>query len=1032
MGTSVEKGVGASRGSAAPGAAAGSLSQASSPRVAIRLLGTLRVLRDGREVPLPTSRKARSLLAYLVMARRPVHRSRLCEMFWDVPNDPRGELRWCLSKLRGVLDEAGHKRVRADKDFVAIETASIEVDVLAVGQAIEGVLADGDVPALDRLAAALDDEFLQGLAADRIPLFEAWLLAQREQCRAWHLRALNRLGTLLEDGDDRRLAVLRKRIEVQPDDLACHRDFLMALVAAGLASEGEAHLGLASRLLKSHGVNPAPLQREWPALRQASPTSRMLLGPTPPPMPETTGPRDGAAAMAGLARLQPPARPAHNLPPRLTSYVGRSEEERDVRARLVSHRVVTLVGAGGVGKTRLALELGRKLIPDMPGGIWLVELAALSDPQLIGETLCSSMGVVPSEGRSAFDTAVAYLRHRRTLVILDNCEHLIDVAAELATMLVKACPDLGVLATSRERLDVPGEGIHLVSGLGLPPDGPMPAVGARKHDACRLFEERARALVGDFSLSDANAGAVCDICRQLDGLPLAIELVVPQLRMVPPQHLAERLHDRMLMAMGGGRGAPPRHRTLLALFDWSYNLLDVAEQRLLRCLAVFNGGWSLDSAAAVADWGADEVFDVLSRLHDKSLVVADLRGTAPRYGMLQTTYQYALLKCDEAGEMPPRDRLAATMLALVRAADEAWPTTPTEAWLERYQPDLDNLRASLDWAFSPAGDSELGAELCAYSLRIWDDLALLSERERWFGVAFENAGPSTPAPVMARLCLGQLSNSAHGDRTNFAAARRAADEFQRCGDGLGLGEALAKAGAALQTPATTGEALPLLQEALSILAPFGSSKPLARCLRSLAVARYFEHDFERARPLLAESKSVARLVGDQRGIAAVQIDAAELSFAASDPDRAVLEIGEMLSGRHASRRQVVLGLTNLAAYLLALDRFAEAHHAGLRALEEALALNWRAAVIRAVEHLALVAAVAGEHEAAAGLLGHCVAFYATGTASREHTEMASYERLRDLVTAALGWARLEASSAEGALWTLDRAVQQARMALKPP
>lgn len=1022
------------RAGTAPGAAGAT-------GVAISLLGTLRVLRDGREVPLPASRKARSVLAYLALARRPVHRSRLCEMFWDVPNDPRGELRWCLSKLRGVLDEPGRKRVRADRDFVAIEAGAVLVDVIAIEQALDGALEGGDVQALGALAAALDEGFLQGLVADRTPLFEAWLLARREQCRGWHCRVLDRLGALLGEslgeGDDRRLAVLRKRVEIKPDDPGCHRDLLTALAAAGRMSEGEAQVRIAARLLAAHGVSPASLEREWAAMRRAPPGPPGPSGPSPPLPTSPVHPRDGGGPGGGgpsprAGPAHPPASPAHNLPLLLTSYVGRSEEERHVRARLARHRTVTLVGVGGAGKTRLALEIGRGLVADRPGGVWFVELAALSDPRAVGEALCSAVGVPLSEGRPARDSAIAHLRDRRALVILDNCEHLIDAVAEIAMALVEACPELGILATSRERLDVPGESLYLVPGLDLPPEGPISAEDARAHDACRLFEERARALSADFALSDANAEAIRDICRQLDGVPLAIELVVPQLRMAPLRHLAARLHDRALVAPGARRGATPRHRTLLALFDWSFNLLDPDERRLLCRLSVFNGGWSLEMAASVAGQGPEQVFEVLSRLVDKSLVAADLRGAVPRYGFLRTIHQYAIVKCGEAGEALPHARLAAAVLAVLREADETWATTPTETWLDRYQPELDNLRASLDWAFGEAGDRGLGVALFAHSLRIWDDLALLPERARWSAIAFANADPSISAPVMARLWLGQMSDSAHGDRTNFGPAQNAAELFRQCGDARGLGEALAGAGAALQTPSTTGEARPYLEEALRILAPLGPSKPLARCLRSLAMARYFEHDFALARPLLGRSEAVARAVGDLRGLAAVQLAAADLSFAAGDPERAVGEIDALMAGRHGSRRQTLLGVTNLAAYLLGLDRVAEAHAAGLRALEEARALDWQAAVVRAVEHLALVAALAGEHEAAAGMLGYCVAFYATGKASREHTEIASFERLKGSTTAALGPARLEVLAAEGALWTVDQAAERARMELRLP
>ena len=379
--------------------------------------------------------------------------------------------------------------------------------------------------------------------------------------------------------------------------------------------------------------------------------------------------------------------------------------------------------------------------------------------------------------------------------------------------------------------------------------------------------------------------------------------------------------------MQGERTTLPRHRTLAALFDWSYILLSEPEQALFRRLSVFTGGWSLEAAASVTSddpVDPDTVFDLLSRLVDKSLVFADLRGPVPRYGYLETARQYAHVKHTERGDDDRRRRLAAFMVELFSASDATWSTTPTEQWLAMYEPDIDNLRASLDWAFGPDGDLPLGVELCCYSLRIWDDLALLSERERWFATAFDRQDAQTPARILARLCLGRLSNSAHGDRTNFDLAVQASDFFRQAGERQGIGEALAKAGAALESPDTTEQAMPYLEDALNALRPAGPSKPLASCLRSLAIARYFDHDFAGARPLLRQSEAAAKAVGDLRGAAAVQLAAAELAFAEGSTSEAIETTNAMLSGGKCNRRQKVLGLTNLAAYLLAVDRVEEA------------------------------------------------------------------------------------------------------------
>jgi predicted ATPase len=719
----------------------------------------------------------------------------------------------------------------------------------------------------------------------------------------------------------------------------------------------------------------------------------------------------------------------HNLPRPVTSFVPREGDVAEVRARLAKYRIVTLVGSGGSGKTRLAVEVGAALLEEYPDGVWIAELAPLEDPLLVAETVCSTIGVPVQGSRSATDSAAGYLRQKKALLILDNCEHLVEAAARLAEELVLGCPSLLLLATSREPLGIDGESTYRVPSLSFPSrtEG-ITAAEALGYGAVRLFVERATATVDGFSLSDANAPAVANICKHLDGIPMAIELAVPQLRMMPAQGLASRLHDRFLLLVRGSRTALPRHQTLRTLFDWSYNLLTEGEKTLLRRLSVFAGGWTLDSARFVTTGGPVEdgnVFDLLSCLADKSLVVPDFSGGEPRYKFLETARQYAFHKLQESGERGRRRRLAEYLIRFYAEAGTAWPTCPTGTWLAKYEPELDNLRAALDWAFGPEGDPGLGVELVGHSVRIWDELSLLPERERWFATALEQMREDAPPATKARLWLGRTSSSAHGDRTNFEPARSAAELFRAVGDRHGLGEALAKAGAALETPTTTDEALPLLQEALQVLRPLGHSKQLASCLRSMAVARYFVQDFAAARPLIAQSAAAAQAVGDRRGLAAAQVASAELEFAAGATDKAIEQIRAMIDSGHHNPRLLALGRGNLAAYLLATDRIGEAKLEALGGLREARALGWRAAVVRIVEHLALVAALAGNVDGAARLLGYTVAFYAAGAGSREFTELATYDRLVAELGRALPEKRIAALTDEGGAWSEDEAVDAA-------
>ena len=725
--------------------------------------------------------------------------------------------------------------------------------------------------------------------------------------------------------------------------------------------------------------------------------------------------------------LRVDASKAHNLPQPLSSFIRRDKCLKEIRGRMRTHRIVSLVGSGGVGKTRMALEVAADLLKESIDGLWYVELAGIDSSPLVAETLCSTIGLPVGGGVSATDSAIGYLSGKRVVLIFDNCEHLIDATAALSAALVRSCPSVSILATSRERLGIMGESSYRIPGLSVPPPaGPVSARAALKHEAVQLFVDRAAAALDDFELTDANAMTIVNICQQLNGMPIAIELVVPQLRMLKPDHLASRLRERLLVVKGG-RNDLPRHQTLNAVFDWSYNLLDESERALFRELSVFSGGWTLEAATAVAAGPAvadGDVYDVLTSLVDKSLVVVDVAGTEPRYDFLQPVRQYAARKKQAAGPTGARSRLTRYMLDLFARSSANWSTTPTARWIGLYEPDLDNLRAALDWAFGPDGDKGLGVELASYGIRIWDELSLLAERDRYLGAAFENLGPATTPDTSSRLWLGRISDSAHGDETNFDRAMRAASFCREVRDSRGTGEALAKAGAALLTPETTAQAEPYLQEAAALLRPLGPTKQLASCLRSLAVSRYFTLDFDGARPLMAQSEAVARQVGDARGHAAVQIAASELEFAAGAPEAAVAATGAMLAQGDCSRRQRVLGSCNLASYLLALDRVDEARKTALASLSEAQSLGWKAAMVRAVEHLALAAALRGKPEAAARMLGYTTEFYRNATATREHTEKATFLRLGASLEAALPSHKRDALMAEGASWTHERAAAE--------
>ncbi|CAN7198749.1 adenylate cyclase [Phyllobacterium sp. LjRoot231] len=587
---------------------------------------------------------------------------------------------------------------------------------------------------------------------------------------------------------------------------------------------------------------------------------------------------------------------------------------------------------------------------------------------------------------------------------------------------------MALLATSREPLGVPGESIFRVPRLAVPAADDISTVTALDYPAIQLFVERATAVTEDFELTEANLEAVVSICRQVDGIPLAIELAVPRLRMMRPEWIAARLRDRFRLLGSGSRTVAPRHRTLQTLFDWSYNLLDEREQTLLRRLAVFAGGWNVDSAAAVVSGDpvdSDDILDLITALADKSLVVADLTAEETRYRLLETTRQYSLEKLRETGERGRRRLLAEYLIKFFAEATSSWPTLSTAEWMSSYEPEIENLRAALEWAFGPNGDITLGMELTSYSLRIWDELALLPERERWFQAAILAVDDDTPTALRARLWLGCTSISEHGDRSAFDAALKATELFRILDDQLGLSEALTKAGASVLTPERREEAAPYLDEALAILRLLGHTKQLASCLRSAAVSAYFAGDFETARSMIKECVSVTKIVGDEHGLVNAMIALAELEFAAGDIGSAISIVRRTIDEGHCNRRQLTLCVGNLTSYLLSADRLVEAKLTAFNGLHKARALGWPAAIVRIIENMALIAGLGGDLERAARLLGYTEGFYALETASREITEKASYERLLSILANGLAPEMLAKYRLEGARSREAQIVQMA-------
>ncbi|HSG45359.1 MAG TPA: adenylate/guanylate cyclase domain-containing protein, partial [Anaerolineales bacterium] len=426
----------------------------------------------------------------------------------------------------------------------------------------------------------------------------------------------------------------------------------------------------------------------------------------------------------------------NNLPVHLTSFIGRESEIDEVKDKLKEHRLVTLTGSGGTGKTRLSLQVAAEVIEKFDHGIWFVELAPLTDPDLIPQTILSAIGIREQEGKTPLDLLKEYLSEKRTLIVLDNCEHLISASAQVVNELLRAAPRVKVLTSSREALGVRGEVSYPVPSLTLPNLNHLPAIeGLSQYEAVRLFIDRALLVAPHFEVDKDNAPYIAQICHRLDGIPLAIELAAARAKVLSVDQISKRLDDRFRLLTGGARTALPRQQTLRALIDWSYDLLEENERLLLCRLSVFMGDWTLEAAEEVCEGdGIDsyDVLDLLSQLVNKSLVVVNEKSKSgeTRYRMLETIRQYARDKLLETGGGDAvRDKHLAYFVKLTEQAEPELYRANQVFWINKLDDELDNIRAAVKMAI--ATDAKSGLKILNYIPPFLGSRGLMREVEAW-------------------------------------------------------------------------------------------------------------------------------------------------------------------------------------------------------------------------------------------------------------------------------------------------------------
>ena len=586
------------------------------------------------------------------------------------------------------------------------------------------------------------------------------------------------------------------------------------------------------------------------------------------------------------------------------------------------------------------------------------------------------------------------------------------------------------MASSREALVVPGEHVYHVGSLATPDRAEqITAEVALRHAAVRLFVDRASATNASFALTDGNASTVVEICRRLDGIPLAIELAAPRVKMLSPEQILSRLNDRFRILTEGARTALPRQQTLRATIDWSYDLLSVSEKTLLARLSVFAGGWTMEAARAV---GADEsidgdvTFDALASLVDKSLVSVDFAHVEPRYKLLESTRQFAAGKLAEDGEDACRRRHTGYLLQLFERADESWPTMPSGAWLEAVEPELENLRTALQWGFGGDGDRALAVTLFAFTGQYWIQLSLQGEFRRWLKVAMANATDRLPPRIEGRIRLLHAQAGSPGDPVFIESALRAVALARDAGEPELLGRALTHA-CYLQSRCDDAAARSHLVEAEQVLRPLGRTKALAGLLNVLGGTHQLRGDLEASRRCYAEAIEIARERDDWLGYAAPSFNRVDDAFNAGEIDAAIVEASHLVEQSRQHRALGLLGLMlfYLGDYLLAADRPDEARTIGIDGIRLNRSLGRSAPVNACIETVALATSLQGDHERAARLAGYVGAFYRSVQFVRGSTQQRTWDRLMTTLREHLAPGDLERLESEGAGWTEDRAVNEA-------
>jgi predicted ATPase/DNA-binding SARP family transcriptional activator len=818
-------------------------------RLVLQLLGLPQVHLD--DEPIATDRrKAIALLAYLTVndisrGRQRYSRESLSALFW-----PDYEQAKAFSNLRRTIWEVhqavGENWLIAERDSVHLNPeAEIDLDIARFRALISKSHKQPDlslrIPLLVDVVKLYRNHFLTGFSLKDAYPFNEWVFSESEDLRRQLATALT---TLAEDycslgQAEEAIPFARRLITLDPINEAAHRQLMEVYIQAGQHSAALKQYQTCEQILRKElGLDPQPETR---ALYKKI--------------------RKGEMKPVQVEKQTETIAPKHNLPLQLSTFIGREKEQEEITRLLKKNRLVTLAGVGGIGKTRLSLQVGQKLLRDYPDGIWFISLDSLSDPALVPQTIASVFDIRESRERPIIEILTNVLREKTTLLILDNCEHLLEACTKLITILLQNCPNLKILTTSREVLGISGEATYSIPSLSIPEREKTSIEKLTEYEAIQLFAERAALALSSFIITPENVEMVVDICHRLDGIPLAIELAAARVNMLQVNEIRKQLEHSFSMLTRDSYSIIQRHQTLRASMDWSWELLSQAEQIFLRQLSVFAGGWTLETAQVVCEGDA---LDLIGTLIKKSLIVANQdSGPETRYHFHEIVRQYAHEKLIESGEEEKiRTRHLKYFLELSEQIELGLHGPQQVEWFARMTTERDNLRAALEQAAKT--DIEAGLYLSGRLRELWENFDL-REGAGWL-TEFIQKPESKDYPharAKALLAQGWVLIWFQQFALASAAGREALELFRACADKQGEVDALLLLGNAWdsQEGLAKTEALEFKQQALTLAQSLGDKWRQAKALL------HQKPDYRDRQRILAdweEARLLFRDVGDWR------------------------------------------------------------------------------------------------------------------------------------------------------------------------